>query len=189
MTYKRQMDRLPIIPKDAKEFNVTCHYCIVGCGYKAYTWAANKQGGTAPAENKFNADAIQTAASRDRRLVRAVHVQHRQPERAGRAHRDQAGPRVRGELRTGFGPRCAHGRDESKQRNTELQRLTDPMVWRYGQMQPTSWADALDLVARVTVAVINDMGEDGLFVSAFDHGGAGGGYENTWAPESSISAP
>jgi arsenite oxidase large subunit len=68
----------------------------------------------------------------------------------------------------------------SQQRNTELQRLTDPMVWRYGQMQPTSWADALDLVARVTVAVINDSGEDGLFVSAYDHGGAGGGYENTW---------
>ena len=35
-------------------------------------------------------------------------------------------------------------------------------------------------MARVTVAVINDQGEDGLFVSAFDHGGAGGGYENTW---------
>jgi arsenite oxidase large subunit len=68
----------------------------------------------------------------------------------------------------------------SQQRNTQLQRLTDPMVWRYGQMQPTSWADALDLVARVTAAVINDQGEDGLFVSAFDHGGAGGGYENTW---------
>jgi arsenite oxidase large subunit len=68
----------------------------------------------------------------------------------------------------------------SQQRNTQLQRLTDPTVWRYGQMQPTSWDDALDLVARVTVAVINNMGEDGLFVSAFDHGGAGGGYENTW---------
>jgi arsenite oxidase large subunit len=68
----------------------------------------------------------------------------------------------------------------SRQRNTQLQRLTDPMVWRYGQMQPTSWDDALDLVARITVGVINEMGEDGLFVSAFDHGGAGGGYENTW---------
>ena len=68
----------------------------------------------------------------------------------------------------------------SQQRNTQLQRLTDPMVWRYGQMQPTGWDDALDLVARVTVTVINDMGENGLFVSAFDHGGAGGGYENTW---------
>ena len=68
----------------------------------------------------------------------------------------------------------------SAQRNTELQRLTDPMVWRYGQMQPTSWEDALDLVARVTAAVIDEQGEDGVIVSAFDHGGAGGGYENTW---------
>jgi arsenite oxidase large subunit len=56
MTYKRQIDRLPIVPKDAKEFNVVCHYCIVGCGYKAYTWAVNKQGGTAPDENKFGVD-------------------------------------------------------------------------------------------------------------------------------------
>jgi arsenite oxidase large subunit len=65
-------------------------------------------------------------------------------------------------------------------RQTQQQRLTDPMVWRYGQMQPASWEDVLDLVARVTVTVINEQGEDGLFVSAFDHGGAGGGYENTW---------
>jgi len=65
-------------------------------------------------------------------------------------------------------------------RSSEQQRLTAPMVWRYGQMQPTSWEDSLDLVARVTAAVIADQGEDGLFVSAFDHGGAGGGYENTW---------
>src|SRR5207247_8156869 len=35
-------------------------------------------------------------------------------------------------------------------------------------------------VARVSAAVINDQGEDGLFVSMFDHGGAAGGYENTW---------
>jgi arsenite oxidase large subunit len=68
----------------------------------------------------------------------------------------------------------------SEARSTQQQRLTAPMVWRYGQMQPTSWDDALDLVARVTAAVIADQGEDGLFVSAFDHGGAGGGYENTW---------
>ena len=29
--------------------------------------------------------------------------------------------------------------------------------------------------------MIEGGGEDGLIVSAFDHGGAGGGYENTWA--------
>ena len=46
---------------------------------------------------------------------------------------------------------------------------------------PTSWDDALDLVAEVTRRVVEEQGEDGLIVSAFDHGGAGGGYENTWA--------
>ena len=56
MAYKRQIDRLPIIPKDAKEFNVTCHYCIVGCGYKAYSWPVNKQGGAAADQNKFGVD-------------------------------------------------------------------------------------------------------------------------------------
>ena len=32
----------------------------------------------------------------------------------------------------------------------------------------------------MTARIVKDRGEDGLFVSAFDHGGAGGGYENTW---------
>jgi arsenite oxidase large subunit len=32
----------------------------------------------------------------------------------------------------------------------------------------------------VTARIVADKGEDALFVSAFDHGGAGGGYENTW---------
>ena len=62
----------------------------------------------------------------------------------------------------------------------QLQRLTDPLVWRYGQMYRPRWDDALDLVAEVTRRVIEEQGEDGLIVSAFDHGGAGGGYENTW---------
>ena len=56
MAYKRQIDRLPIIPADAKEHNVTCHYCIVGCGYHAYTWDVNKQGGTDPGQNIFGVD-------------------------------------------------------------------------------------------------------------------------------------
>ena len=56
MAYKRQIDRLPIIPADAKKHNVICHYCIVGCGYHAYTWPVNKQGGTDPTTNVFGDD-------------------------------------------------------------------------------------------------------------------------------------
>ena len=181
MAYKRQIDRLPIIPKDAKEFNVVCHYCIVGCGYHAYTWPTNKQGGTAPDQNAFGVDlgkqqAAETAAWYAPSMYNIVkqngedvHIVIKPDDKCV----------VNSGLGSVRGARIAE-MSYSRQRNTQLQRLTDPMVWRYGQMQPTSWDDALDLVARVTVGVINDMGEDGLFVSAFDHGGAGGGYENTW---------
>ena len=181
MAYKRQIDRLPIVPKDAKEFNVTCHYCIVGCGYKAYTWPTNKQGGMAAGDNKFGVDLskqqpAETAAWYAPSMYNIVRQNGQDVHIVIKPDKDCVVNSGLGSVR---GARIAE-MSYSQQRNTQLQRLTDPMVWRYGQMQPTSWDDALDLVARVTVAVINDMGEDGLFVSAFDHGGAGGGYENTW---------
>ena len=181
MAYKRHIDRLPIIPKDASEFNVTCHYCIVGCGYKAYTWAVNKQGGTAPGENKFGADLskqqeAETAAWYSPSMYNIVRQNGQDVHIVIKPDPNCSVNSGLGSIR---GARMAE-MSYSRARNTQLQRLTDPMVWRYGQMQPSSWDDALDLVARVTVGVINDMGEDGLFVSAYDHGGAGGGYENTW---------
>jgi arsenite oxidase large subunit len=181
MAYKRQIDRLPIVPKDAKEHNVTCHYCIVGCGYKAYTWPINKQGGTAAAQNKFAVDLGKqqdagTAAWYSPSMYNVVRQNGEDVHIVIKPDKDCVVNSGLGSVR---GARMAE-MSYSRARNTQLQRLTDPLVWRYGQMQPTSWDDALDLVARVTAAVINDQGEDGLFVSAFDHGGAGGGYENTW---------
>ena len=107
MAYKRHIDRLPIIPADAKEHNVVCHFCIVGCGYKAYSWDVNRQGGTAPGENKFGVDLGAAAAGRDRRLVLAVDVQHRQAGRPRRPSRDQARQGLRRELGPGLDPRRA----------------------------------------------------------------------------------
>jgi arsenite oxidase large subunit len=181
MAYKRNIDRLPIPPADAKRHNVTCHYCIVGCGYHAYTWPANKQGGTAPSENAFGVDLAQQQPIESHawyapamyNLVKQdgedVHLVIK-PDYDCVVNSGLASPR---------GGRMAE-MSHSEARNTQRQRLTDPLVWRYGQLQPTSWDDALDLVARVTAAVIDADGEDGLIVSAADHGGAGGGYEFTW---------
>ena len=181
MAYKRQIDRLPIIPTDAKEFNVTCHYCIVGCGYKAYTWrptsrAAPRRTRTSSASISRKQQAAETAAWYSPSMYNIVKQNGEDVHIVIKPDKDCVVNSGLGSIR---GARIAE-MSYSRQRNTQLQRLTDPMVWRYGQMQPTSWDDALDLVARVTVAVINEQGEDGLFVSAFDHGGAGGGYENTW---------
>ena len=74
MAYKRHIDRLPIIPADAKKHNVTCHYCIVGCGYHAYTWPVNKQGGDGPRGECFRRQSRRTATCRDGRLVSALDV-------------------------------------------------------------------------------------------------------------------
>jgi arsenite oxidase large subunit len=181
MAYKRHTDRLPIIPADAKEFNVTCHYCIVGCGYKAHTWPMNKQGGMAPNNNKFGVDLSeqQPAETANWYSPSMYNIVRQNGEDVHIVIKPDKNCVVNSGLGSIRGARMAE-MSYSPARNTQLQRLTEPMVWRYGQMQPTSWDDALDLVGRVTVAVINDQGEDGLFVSAFDHGGAGGGYENTW---------
>jgi arsenite oxidase large subunit len=181
MAYKRQIDQLPIIPKVAKEFNVTCHYCIVGCGYKAYTWPTNKQGGTAPDQNKFGVDLskqqqAETAAWYSPSMYNIVKQNGEDVHLVIKPDKDCVVNSGLGSIR---GARIAE-MSYSRPRNTELQRLTSPMVWRYGQMQPTSWDEALDLVAQVTCRVIAERGEDALIVSAFDHGGAGGGYENTW---------
>jgi arsenite oxidase large subunit len=181
MTFKRHVDRLPIIPPDAKVHNVVCQFCIVGCGYHAYSWPINEQGGVAPNANVFGVDltkqqlpmtpnwyspAMYNIVKQDGKDVHLVI----KPDPACSVNSGLASVR---------GARMAE-ESYSEARSTQQQRLTEPMVWRYGQMQPTSWDDALDLVARVTAAVVADQGEDGVFVSAYDHGGAGGGYENTW---------
>jgi arsenite oxidase large subunit len=181
MAYKRQIGRLPIIPADAKVQTVVCHYCIVGCGYKAYSWDARYEGGTAPADNAFGVDLskqqpAESAAWYAPSMYNLVKQDGKDVHLVVKPDKDCVVNSGLGSVR---GARIAE-MSHSRQRNTQLQRLTDPLVWRYGQLQPTSWDDALDLVARVTAAVIAEQGEDGLFVSAFDHGGAGGGYENTW---------
>ncbi|WP_274427390.1 arsenate reductase (azurin) large subunit [Chelativorans sp. YIM 93263] len=181
MAYKRQIDRLPIIPADATKHNVVCHYCIVGCGYHAYSWPVNKQGGTEPSANVFGIDlSEQQYAETDAWYSPSMYNIVKQD---GKDVHIVIKPDHECVVNSGLGSVRGARMAEmsySQARSTQQQRLTDPLVWRYGQMQPTSWDDALDLVARVTARVVAEKGEDALFVSAFDHGGAGGGYENTW---------
>ena len=181
MAFKRQVDRLPIIPADAREFNVTCHYCIVGCGYKAYTWPVNRQGGPAPSENKFGVDLTRQQETETEAWYAPsmYNVVKQNGEDVHLVVKPDVNCVVNSGLGSTRGARMAENRP-SKVTGTQQQRLTDPMVWRNGTWQPTSWDDALDLVARVTARVVTEGSEDDLVVSMFDHGGSAGGYENTW---------
>ncbi|QMU56872.1 MAG: arsenate reductase (azurin) large subunit [Boseongicola sp.] len=179
MAYKRQIDRLPIIPADAKEQNVTCHYCIVGCGYKAYTWPINKQGTNT--DNIFGVDlGEQQSMDTDAWYAPSMYnIVQQDGEDVHLVIKPDSDCVVNSGLGSVRGARMAENR-RSDVTGTQQQRLTDPMVWRYGTYQPTSWDDALDLVARVTARFIEKDNEDNLYVSMFDHGGSAGGYENTW---------
>ena len=181
MAFKRNIDRLPIPPANATKHNVVCHYCIVGCGYHAYSWPVNQQGGTEPDQNAFGVDLSQQqpVESEAWYTPSMYNIVKQNGQDVHVVIKPDYGCEVNSGLASPRGGRMAE-MSYSTARQTQQQRLTDPMVWRYGQIQPTSWDDALDLVARVTAAVIEEQGEDGVFVSAFDHGGAGGGYENTW---------
>src|SRR5579863_181648 len=181
MTYKRNIDRLPIPPKGAKVQNVVCHYCIVGCGYHAISWDVDKQGGRAPDQNFFGVDLskqqdAESAAWFSPSMYNIV-------KQDGRDVHLVIMPDKNCEVNSGLGSIRGARQGElsySEVTGTQSQRLTDPLVYRYGGMYPTSWDDALWLTAEITRRVVEEQGEDGLIVSAFDHGGAGGGYENTW---------
>lgn len=182
MTYKRNIDRLPIPPKDANVHNVVCHYCIVGCGYKAISWDVDKQGGRAASTNFFGADLTkQQEAETPAWFSPAMYNIVKQN---GSDVHIVLMPDKHCEVNSGLGSIRGARQGEnsySEVTGTQSQRLTDPLVYRYGGMYPTSWDDALWLAAEITRRVVAEQGEDGLIVSAFDHGGAGGGYENTWA--------
>jgi arsenite oxidase large subunit len=178
MAYKRQIDRLPIPPKDAKVQNVTCHNCIVGCGYKAYTWPRNKQG--TATSNAFGVDLSEQQSALGTWVAPSMYNMVKQDGKdVHLAVVPDADCVVNSGLTSIRGARMAENRP-SKVTGTQQQRLSDPLVWRYGTLQPTTWDDALDLVAQVTARIVTEGSEDDLVVSMFDHGGSAGGYENTW---------
>lgn len=181
MTYKRGISSLPIPPKDAKVQNVTCDFCIVGCGYKAYSWPVDREGGTAASANALGVDlSEQQGADSDAWYNPAMHnIVEQNGEPVHLVIKPDPDCEVNGGLNSVRGGRMAETR-YSTQTGTMTDRLVHPMVWRYSQLVPASWDDALSLVADVTRRVIEEWGEDGVIVSAFDHGGAAGGYENTW---------
>ena len=60
------------------------------------------------------------------------------------------------------------------------ERLTTPMIYAADQWISTDWDYAMAIYAGLAKRVVDKDGPNGLVFSAFDHGGAGGGFENTW---------
>ena len=59
-------------------------------------------------------------------------------------------------------------------------RLQVPRLYTGDQWMDTDWDSALAVYAGLIKKVLDTDGPKAIAFSAFDHGGAGGGFENTW---------
>lgn len=48
--------QVPLPPSDARVVPTACDYCVVGCGYKAYTWPVGEEGGPLAQQNALRVD-------------------------------------------------------------------------------------------------------------------------------------
>ena len=49
-------DRIALPPVSAQKTNMTCHFCIVGCGYHVYKWEEGQEGGRGAKQNALGLD-------------------------------------------------------------------------------------------------------------------------------------
>lgn len=181
--YHSQKTTVPLPPANAQKLKTVCHYCIVGCSYDVYRWPVDApDGGPSPSQNAFGVDFTkrQQALSgtwvspeqhtvvqqRDGTRLNVVIVPNKQAAVNGGLSSVRGGT-LAASLYTPAGPTS--------------NRLAYPLTYRGRDQQPTSWDDAVELVARVVKQSMDAHGANSIFMKFFDHGGGGGGFENNWA--------
>lgn len=173
-------DRIPLPPKSAKKTNLTCHFCIVGCGYNVYKWDENTEGGKKPHQNALGLDftkqvpalqacmtpnMVNTIQDKDGKHYNIMIV----PDKECVVNQGQASTRggmLAHLMANGFGP--------------SANRLSQPRMYSGANFIDTDWDYALKVYGGLTKKILDKDGPDEILCNLFDHGGAGGGFENTW---------
>jgi arsenite oxidase large subunit len=169
-----------IPPVSAKRTNLTCQHCIVGCGYHVYQWPLNSSGHPAPKGNALGIDLRKQAAPMSGAPAASMHavIENQQgvafnilivPDKTCVVNRGLYSTRG-GQLAqlayNGASPTAA--------------RLCEPLALIGDRLFGVSWENAIDLYADIATRALISHGPDSLMFNCFDHGGGGGGFENTW---------
>jgi arsenite oxidase large subunit len=173
-------DRIALPPSDAQKTNMTCHFCIVGCGYHAYKWDAGKEGGRAPNQNALGLDFRTQLPPMATTLTRAM--TNTIADKNGKKWNIMIVPDKECVVNNGLSS-TRGGKMASYMYSHDgigRERLKHPRIRRGDQWLDTSWDQALALYAGLTKKILDSEGPSGVFFDCFDHGGAGGGFENTW---------
>ena len=173
-------DRVALPPVDAKKTNLTCHFCIVGCGYHTYTWDADREGGRAPHQNALGLDfrkQLPPFATIMTPAMTNVLTDKDGKRKAIMIVPDKDCVVNQGLSSTRGGKMASYFYNAGGITN---ERLLHPRVYMGGEWLDTSWDNALQIYGGVTKKILDEDGPDEIAVAMFDHGGAGGGFENTW---------
>ena len=173
-------DRIALPPVNAQRTNLTCHFCIVGCGYHVYKWDAYTEGGRAPHENALGVDYRKQVPPLTNTMTPAM--ANTVTGKDGRQYNIMIVPDKGCSVNQGLS--STRGGQLAKVMYTgdgvAKERLRNPRVYAGDQWLDTNWDDALALYCGVTKKILDTDGPSGLVFDCFDHGGAGGGFENTW---------
>lgn len=174
-------DRIALPPKDAARTNLTCHFCIVGCGYHVYKWPEQREGGRAPEQNALGLDFRKQLPPFAVTLTPAM--TNVITQRDGSRHNIMIVPDRECVVNSGLSS-TRGGRMASYMYTPDgdgKARLKQPRLYAADQWVDVPWEKALALYAGLLKKVLDTDGPEGIVFSCFDHGGAGGGFENTWA--------
>jgi arsenite oxidase large subunit len=173
-------DRITLPPVGAQKTNMTCHFCIVGCGYHVYAWPEGTEGGRAPNQNALQMDFTRQAPPLAMTLTPAMTnvVTMRDGSRRNIMIVPDKNCVVNSGLSSARGGKMASYMYTPE--GITQERLKHPMLFAGSQWVETDWDNAVGLYAALARRVLDKDGPSGIVFSCFDHGGAGGGFENTW---------
>ncbi|MDB5993505.1 MAG: aoxB [Pseudomonas sp.] len=173
-------DRMALPPIGAQKTNLVCHFCIVGCGYHAYKWPESQEGGRAPEENALGLDFRKQLPPLA--VIMTPAMQNTITDKDGKRYNLMIVPDKQCDVNKGLS--STRGGQLAKVMYSPdgvgKERLRSPRVYVADQWMDTNWDDALALYAGVTKRILDNDGPGVLAFDCFDHGGAGGGFENTW---------
>jgi arsenite oxidase large subunit len=173
-------DRIALPPLDAQKTHMTCHFCIVGCGYHVYKWDVNREGGRAPDQNALGLDFRKQLPPMA--IVMTPAMTNVISGKDGRDYNimivpDKACVVNQGLSSTRGGKMASYMYTPD---GLSKERLLYPRVYLGDQWLDTSWPDALAVYGGLVKKILDQDGPSDIVFSCFDHGGAGGGFENTW---------
>jgi arsenite oxidase large subunit len=152
----------------------------VGCGYHVYKWPAGTEGGRKPSQNALGMDFNQQVGPLQ--LCMTPAMTNTIKDKDGQSYNIMVVPDKECVVNSGLS--STRGGSMASLMYTDdgatKDRLKYPRMFTGDDWVDTDWSQAMAVYAGLTKRILDKDGSDQIMFNLFDHGGAGGGFENTW---------